>query len=596
MNFKKSSMLLMVMLLVLSIFLAACNSGDKEEGKTEDPGTTENNDNDEKDEDSGDEQPANDGPVKGGTLTYAMESEFEGLLDLAFYGIASDAEILGFINEGMYSYDENLQPIPWLADWTVSDDNLTYTFTLVQDDIKWHNGETLTMEDWVFALETIAHPDYTGPRYNYVQNVVGAEEYHAGEADSISGLVMSDDKQTLEVTFTKAAINNLTNLWSYPMAKAAFESIPVAEMEESDPVRKNPVGVGPFKVTNVLPGEAVEMVAHTDYWRGAPNLDKVIVKVIDGALTVGELETGNIHMTAFHPSILEQVQALDNVEIVEVPGLSYYYIGFKMGKWDGSKNIYDPNNKYASKNLRKAMLYAINRQEWVDAFFNGLGGPVNTPSPSAHWITASNDELPNNYTYDPAKAEELLDEAGYVDVDGDGFREDPNGDKFVINFGHYDTGNPTYEARARAITQYWGDVGLQAELVMTEVNLYYDMVEKDDPTIEAFYGGWGTGADPDPSGLWNETALWNYPRWVNDEANALLDDALDMDLLKDANGNIDNDKRKEIYIQWQSIVNEELPMLPIMELRDAWAINENVKGITFGVNGTNPANEWWIEQ
>ncbi len=566
----------MVLMLVLAMFLAACSGGDE-------AGTDTNQ------QDDGDDQAQNEGPVKGGTLTYAMEGEFEGLLDFAFYGIASDAEILAFVNEGMYSYDENLKPIPWLAEWT-TEDNQTFTFTLVQDDIKWHNGETLTMHDWVFALETIAHPDYTGPRYVNVQDIQGAAEFHEGKADSISGLQVSEDGQSLTVTFTEPRLNNLTNLWPYPMSQKAFEGIAVADMQESDPVRKTPVGVGPFKVTNVLPGESVEMEAHADYWRGAPNLDKVVVKVIDGALTVGELETGNVHMTAFHPSILPQVQELQNVEIVEVPGLSYYYIGFKLGKWDGEKNVMDPNSKYASKELRQALLYAIDRQAWVDAFFSGLGSPVNTPSPSAHWITATQDELPINYTYDPEKAKELLDQAGYKDVDGDGFREDPNGDKFVVNFGHYDTGNPTYEARAQAIVQYWEEVGIDGELVMTEVNLYYDMIEKDDPAIEAFYAGWGTGADPDPRPLWGIDALWNYPRYVNEEADQILLDALNIELVGD-----DEEARRDLYVQWQGIMNEELPVLPIMELRDAWAVSKNLKGVTFGVNGLNPANEWWLE-
>ncbi|WP_243300101.1 oligopeptide ABC transporter substrate-binding protein [Bacillus litorisediminis] len=572
----KKSFLLMVLMLVLAMFLAACSGGDE-------AGTDTNQ------QDDGDDQAQNEGPVKGGTLTYAMEGEFEGLLDFAFYGIASDAEILAFVNEGMYSYDENLKPIPWLAEWT-TEDNQTFTFTLVQDDIKWHNGETLTMHDWVFALETIAHPDYTGPRYVNVQDIQGAAEFHEGKADSISGLQVSEDGQSLTVTFTEPRLNNLTNLWPYPMSQKAFEGIAVADMQESDPVRKTPVGVGPFKVTNVLPGESVEMEAHADYWRGAPNLDKVVVKVIDGALTVGELETGNVHMTAFHPSILPQVQELQNVEIVEVPGLSYYYIGFKLGKWDGEKNVMDPNSKYASKELRQALLYAIDRQAWVDAFFSGLGSPVNTPSPSAHWITATQDELPINYTYDPEKAKELLDQAGYKDVDGDGFREDPNGDKFVVNFGHYDTGNPTYEARAQAIVQYWEEVGIDGELVMTEVNLYYDMIEKDDPAIEAFYAGWGTGADPDPRPLWGIDALWNYPRYVNEEADQILLDALNIELVGD-----DEEARRDLYVQWQGIMNEELPVLPIMELRDAWAVSKNLKGVTFGVNGLNPANEWWLE-
>lgn len=582
MNFKKSSLLLMVMMLVLSLFLAACNK-DKDDTQ----GTDQSTDGTTEDSGEGDAG----GPVEGGTLTYAMEGEFEGLFDTAFYSISSDAEVLSFTQESMIAFDENLKPEPWLADWTVSEDNKTFTFTLVQDDIKWHNGETLTMEDWVFAIETLAHADYTGPRYIHVQDIVGAEEFHAGTADSISGLEMSEDKQTLSITFKEAKVNNLTNVWTTPMSKKAFEGIAVADMQESDSVRKNPVGTGPFQITNVLPGESVEMVAFEDYWKGAPHLDKVIIKVIDGSLTVGELETGNVHMTAFHPSILEQIKALENVEVVEVPGLSYYYIGFKMGKWDSEKNVMDPNNKYANKQLRQALLYAIDRQAWVDAFFSGLGSPVNTPSPTAHWITATSDELPNNYTFDPEKAKQLLDEAGFKDVDGDELREDPNGDKFVVNFGHYDTGNPTYEARARAITQYWNDVGIATELTMTEVNLYYDMLENDDPSVEVFYGGWGTGTDPDPYPLWGNDALWNYPRWTNDDANQLLLDATNIEVV-----GTDDAKRKELYVDWQAIMNEELPVLPIMELRDAWALSSKLKGVSFDVSGYNNPNEWWIEE
>ncbi|HWO75040.1 MAG TPA: oligopeptide ABC transporter substrate-binding protein [Bacillus sp. (in: firmicutes)] len=563
-------------MLVLAMFLAACSGGDE-------AGTDTNQ------QDDGDDQAQNEGPTEGGTVTYAMESEFEGLLDYAFYGSASDDEILQFVNEPMVSVDENLKPIPHLATWEANEDNTVIKFSLVRDDIKWHNGETLTMHDWVFALETLAHPDYTGPRYTSVNIIEGAEAFHNGEADSISGLEVSEDGQTLTVTFAKPAVNNLTILWPYPMSAKAFEGIPVAEMMESDPVRKTPVGVGPFKVTNVLPGEAVEMEAFDEYWQGTPHLDNIIVKVIDGSLMIGEFETGNVDISAFHPTLLPQFQELEGVKVEEVPGLSYYYIGFKMGTWDGEKNVMDENNKYANKDLRKAMLYALDRQTWIDKFFSGLGSPINRPMPTAHWVSAADEELPNQYSYDPEKAKQLLDEAGYVDTDGDGFREDPNGDKFVINFGHYDTGNPTYEARAQAIVQMWEEVGLDAELTMTEVNLYYDMLEKADPSVEVFYGGWGTGTDPDPYDLYANDALWNYSRWVNEENQKLLEDGRDIAVV-----GTDDEKRKAVYVEWQALMNEELPILPIMELRDVYGVNERVQGIEFSPAGLNSAHEWWI--
>ena len=125
------------------------------------------------------------------------------------------------------------------------------------------------------------------------------------------------------------------------------------------------------------------------------------------------------------------------------------------------------------------MMYALNRQEWVDAFFFGYADVVNKPVPSSHWNSADDSEL-IQYEYDPEKSKQMLEDAGYVDTNDDGFREDPNGDEFIVKFSHYATGNPTFESRAQQIAQYFEEVGLRSEVEMVEVNLYYDMVEKDD--------------------------------------------------------------------------------------------------------------------
>jgi len=563
---KKNWLILTALMLILSAFLAACSGGEKTSTSEGSNATGE--------------------PQDGGTLVYSLDSAPEGLFNWSFYANATDAEVIDFFDESLISYDENLKPQPNIASWK-TDDNKVYTFTF-KEGVKWHNGEELTVNDWVFALETLADKDYDGPRYSSVQTIEGAPAYHDGSADSIAGLKVIDD-YNIEITFDKARVNNLENVWTYAMPTKEFEGIAVKDMASSEQVRTKPVGLGPFKVKNIVPGESVEFERFDDYFNGKPHLDGVVLKVIDPSLTIGELQNNTLDMTAFHPSIKADIEALDNVKIEQYPGLSYYYIGFRLGTWDGSKNVMN-EPKYQDLKLRQAMYYAMNRDEWNEAFFYGVGKTVNTPVPSNHWISADNSEL-EQYKYDPEKAKSLLDEAGYKDVDGDGFREDPNGDAFTAKFSHYATNNPTFETRAQAIVQYWEEVGLKTELSMTDVNLYYDQIEKADKSIEVFFGGWSTGTDPDPSGLWRSDALWNYSRWVSEKSDQLLDDALDVSIV-----GIDQEKRKELYVEWQKQFMEELPALPVAELDEITALNKRVQGVTFDVSGTNRPNEWWIQQ
>ncbi len=231
---KKSFLSLVSILLVLSLILAACSGGSSSSSSSKEGGETKT------------EGAKTDKPKDGGTITYGIDGAPEGLFEYALYGSAYDSQILEFINEGLFTYDKKLKIKSDLATWDVSGDKLTYTFKL-KKGIKWHNGDPLTADDFKYTYETIADKDYTGPRYVNVEHIKGAQEYHDGKTDSISGVEVVDP-QTFKVTFKEVRVNNLDNLWPYPMPKKYYEGIAVKDLAESKQVRKEPIGVGPFKV------------------------------------------------------------------------------------------------------------------------------------------------------------------------------------------------------------------------------------------------------------------------------------------------------------------------------------------------------------
>jgi len=582
---RKSLLLLFTLLLAFSMLLAACGKDKEDNAQTDEPGVTDNTENDP----SATTEDPNE-PKYGGVVYYAVDAEPEGFFEPGFYGSAVDSEILAFTTESMFKTGDDLKTYPNLAEWTISEDKKTYTFKIKQG-VKWHNGDELTAEDWAYALEVLADKDYIGPRYENVKYIQGAEEKHAGKADHISGVKVIDP-YTLEITFSEVRINNLENLWSTPMPKKYYEGIAVKDLPEHEKVRKNPVGLGPFKVKNIVPGESVELVRFDDYWQGKPYLDGVIVKVIDSSLIAGMLQNGEVDIMGIRPANLEELSSASNVRVEEAQGVSYSYIGIDFGHYDHEKGqaVMD-NPKFQNKQLRQAMMYALDRQALIDTYLNGKAIIANSPIPSVFWTRAPESEL-NQYEYNPEKAKQLLEEAGYKDVNGDGFVEDPDGQPFKINFGHY-AGSSAFEGRAQAIIQNLRDVGLDVQLMtgsLVEFNTYNDMKDNDDPQLELFFGSWYTGSDPDPTGLWASTALWNHGRWVNEESDALLKEAL-------SEKAFDENYRKDVYIRWQKLFNDEVPALILWENTDLYGINKRLQGVHINALGAqNDVHKWWISE
>lgn len=605
---KRSRYLLGASLVSAALLAAACgnnadennntneaNDGNVNNAETNDTETEGNDTEEDTDTEEGNEAAEGDAP-QGGSVTYGYTSPFAGVFDWSFYEGVDDSLALSIFNgDALYSISSftDFEPEPNLAhDWEWNEDNTVLTFHL-EEGVMWHNGEEMTAEDFEFSYQTIADPDYEGARASNVDRIVGYEEYRAGEADEFEGVNVVDD-YTLEITFAEAAANNLEQLWSYPMPKAHLEDVPVAEMADSPEVRENPVGLGAFEVANIVPGEMVEYTAYEDYWKGAPNLDEAVYRIVDGAQAGELVEQGEVDIIELTPNQAGPLEGSENVTVEEIEALSYSYLGFKLGEWNADEGVVEMNNpKFESKELRQAFAHAIDRQGIIDSFNEGYGTVINAPESAIRWSYPDESTL-NQYEFDIERAQELLAEAGYEDQTGDGFVEDPDGEEFTVNLAAMNEPADIAEPRAQYILQTLQEAGINAQLMdgqLLDFNLFYDLVEEDDPDIDIFMGAWGLAtADPDPSGLWRSNDIWNFPRWYSEESDDLISQGLSEEAL-------DQEYRQEVYQEWHQLVNEELPLIPLNSPTDLYGIANNVGGVTVDVrDATANPQDWYVEE
>ena len=519
--------------------------------------------------------------IDGGTVTFGLVSDtvFEGTLNWNFYSGAPDAEILNWFDEGLLTWDENyVYTNDGAATYEVSEDGRTFTFK-IGDNVNWHDGEPVTAEDWLFAHEVIGNPDYDGPRYNTdFTNIEGMEEYNSGAADTISGIEVIDEK-TLSITYIESTPSLLTgSIWTYPLAKHIFGEMAVADISSSPEVREKPIGFGPFKVDSIVPGESVTLSKNEDYWRGEPKLDGVTIKVISSSTVVQELETGGVDLVSDFPvDQFPDNAEMSNVEYLGAIDRAYTYIGFKQGTWDAEKNrvAYDPEAKMGDVELRQAMWHAVDNAAVGEKFYNGLRWNATTLIPPSH--PEFHDENNKGREYDPEVAKQLLEEAGYVDTDDDGFREDPEGNPLEINFISM-TGGDTAEPLAQYYVQSWEAVGLNVNLEMVEFNSFYDRVGnggEDDPSVDVYQAAWGVGIDVDPSGLYGADTLYNFGRWENAENDRLLAEGRSAEAF-------DLAYRQEVYNEWQQLMVDEVPVFPTLYRALLAPVNKRVMNYAIG--------------
>lgn len=549
----------------------------------------------------------NQSPQQGGRVTGAMYSAPSGMFNPLFYEDIYDDTILAFTHEALFTQNENLEYEALLAmdNWELNDDHTELTIHL-EEDVTWHDGEAFTADDVVFTYQVVADPDYMkagGIRSNYVTPLLGYGEYTEGETDEFEGVVAEDDHTVIfkfsEPTVTPEYIASLRII-----PKHIFKEIPVIDMPKESLEIETVVGTGPFQLADIVEREQYVLEKNKDYWQGEPYLDEITWKMIEQPNVIHVLKDEEIDFIE-NPSGLpkekhQQVSKLDNIKMIEQADFNYQLLGFKhnhrptedVEKGTINPDNWEPNEKLP-KEVRQAIGFAINRAELIgenhdEGLLHGKGQLINAPIAPQSW--AYNDKITDDYPYDPKKAAEILDEAGY-ELGEDGFRTDPDGDEWTLNMD-YPAGNKLREQAAPLIKEFLEDVGIKINLrEPKEMSTYVAELADDDTDWDLYLIGWNLDLkDPDPLGLWGIDNMYNFSRWNNPKSDELLYNALE-----DSEA-LDQEKRTDIYADWQELFSEDLPGLILFTENSLWTYNKRLHGVEpLPHTLYHGSHLWWVD-
>ena len=523
-------------------------------------------------------------PVEATVLKVAVvsDSPFRGIFNGFLYSDSLDGSFMASTMNGAFPIDPDLKIIldsdetPIKVSVNPEEKTVTYK---INPNFKWSNGEPVTTKDIVKTYEIMANQEYITSskslRYNKNRKaIVGIEEYNEGKADKISGLEVIDDS-TMKIhlkEMTPSVYWGGNFVPEFVNAKQ-FEGIPMDKITESDALRKNPLSYGPYVIKEIVQGEKVIFEANPYYYKGEPKIKTLEMEILPPSQQVAAIKSGKYDIVLkVSPEIFPELEKLDNINILTKKAGSMNYIAFKLGKWDEEKNevVTDPNSKMYDLNLRKAIAYAIDMDAVSKQFYHGLSTPAKSQLsplfPSLH-----NPEI-NGFKQDVEKAKQLLDEAGFKDVDGDGIREGKDGKPVKYTLAMM-SGGEIAEPLAQYYIQQWKAIGLDVELLdgrLLDSKNFYNRVNGDDPAIDFCIAGIGFGTDPQQLAIFGKNAKFNISRYISDNLEA----ALDATVSKDA---MNEEYRVKAYKDYEKVFMEEIPAVPILNKLDILVVNKRIK-------------------
>ena len=448
-----------------------------------------------------------------------------------------------------------------LADSITTEDNKNF-IVHIDDAATWSDGTPVTADDVVYTALRLASPviGNTAMMY-YVFEGVGDDGFVEEGAESIDGIQKVDDKTVQFTTKEEMPITTFENSYArylLTLPKHVIEQYSEEELSTADWFNHPDVVSGPFIVTDFDVDHYISYEANKDYWKGAPKIDKLNIKIVDGSQLYAGLQSGEIDITQQTMSDIpqedyESVEALDNVDVV-------------YGSPVTNQSVFIQTKNVPEVKVRQAMLYAIDRQQILEELLNGHGEIVDGFLSSA---SPFYDDSLTPVSYDPEKAKTLLEEAGW-----DGSQTI----RFYVN-----SGDSTFVNAASIIAAEWAAVGIKAEIQTVDFATLMSVAGTEDYDVLAVQYTYAP-VDPYPDVAW---LLGGEGSWTG-YSDDTLNDALTKSQLTS-----DPEETKELFSVVDKKVQEDVPMFSAYVISAQGAVSKRITGAAPSVYGFfNDVQNW----
>ncbi|MEK3965741.1 ABC transporter substrate-binding protein [Paenibacillus sp. FSL H7-0323] len=475
-----------------------------------------------------------------------------------------DGNVSSLLYASLVTVDDKGVPTPELAEsWDVSDDQLTYTFHL-RKDLKFSDGSPLTADDVAFTWTIQYDKSYDGSSQLPSLNVKGGKAYKEGTSPTVEGIKVIDP-QTISATLEQPNATALVQLGSNVLSKAYYgKDYKIGNLEYIKKLHEKPLGDGPYKLEKFIPGQEVRFVANENYFKGKPKTEHFIYKTTEGDVWQF-VETGEVDYASFSATDenIEKLKALGFVNIIPYTPSTYGYLQVNL-----------KHEQLKDKLVRQAIVYGLDRQSiYVDAA-QGAGSIANIPASPISW--SYTEEGINPYKYDPEKAKQLLDEAGWT-VGAGGIREKDGKPLSIHYLGSKSKNTDIFIAVAKENFEALG-IEFQPE-VFADFNSLVSKVEGGDYDLVSF----STSMLTDPS----DGFMQFFDGEITDYENPKF-----LELYNKALATTDIEARKAVYKELYQLFNDELPIIFTSYKKTVYAYNGRIENLSvspfIGLAGSLP--------
>lgn len=405
---------------------------------------------------------------RGDTVVVGLQ-EPGGVFTPYFNTSGYDGNVQSVMFPPLVDINEKGESVAGLAEsWEVSEDGLVYTFKL-RDGLLFDDGTPFTAEDVEFTLTLLHDPSYPGDTDITEAKVVGGLDYKNGDATSISGIKVIDE-QTIEITTEEVNAQSLRLLGGQILQKAYYgKDYQKGNLDYLNDLHLKPVGAGPFRFVAYLPGQEIRFEANEHFYAGKPEVSQFIYKTTEGD-SQQFFQTGELDYSALtaNQDNFEFLQMLGFADVNVYTSSAYGYIAF-----NHEKEIFkDPK-------VRQAFTYGLDRQTIISTYYQGFAEVAHIPVSPTSWAYSS--EI-GSTTYDPEKAKELLEEAGWTEG-STGIRE-KDGQKLVVYY--FTTAGGLGDTLIPIAKENYKEIGIDLQVEQMDFNALMSRVGNGDHDLASF--------------------------------------------------------------------------------------------------------------